>query len=69
MLTSLGESVEQDSGQLELEFLSGEAQGDAMLAELEDKLADEIEAGEITMETFQACDSGDEGEEDEDEVL
>lgn len=36
MLTSLGESVEQDSGQLELELLSGEAQGDAMLAELDE---------------------------------
>ena len=36
MLTSLGEVYEQDSGQLELELLSGEAQGDAMLAELDD---------------------------------
>ena len=70
ILTSLGESVEQDSGQLELELLSGEAQGDAMLAELEAKLAAEIEAGEITMETFQACDDGDEDEEEaEDELL
>ena len=70
MLTSLGEALVQDSGQLELELLSGEAQGDAMLAELEAKLAAEIEAGEITMETFQACDDGDEDEEEaEDELL
>ena len=34
MLTALGEVYEQDNGQLELELLSGEAQGDAMLAEL-----------------------------------
>ena len=66
MLTSLGESVEQDSGQLELELLFGEAQGDAMLAELEARLEQEIEAGEISMETFQACDEGDD---DEDELL
>ena len=68
MLTSLGESVEQDSGQLELELLSGEAQGDAMLAELEARIAAEIEAGEITMETFQACDN-ETLEESEDELL
>lgn len=35
MLTSLGEPLEQDSGQMELELLAGEAQGDAMLAELD----------------------------------
>lgn len=34
ILTSLGEVYEQDNGQLELELLSGEAQSDAMLAEL-----------------------------------
>ncbi len=34
ILTSLGEVYEQDNGQLELELLSGEAKGDAMLAEL-----------------------------------
>lgn len=68
MLTSLGESVEQDSGQLALELLSGEAAGDAMLAELEARLDAEIEAGEITLETFQACDN-ETLEEDEDELL
>ena len=36
ILTSLGEVYEQDNGQLELELLSGEAKGDAMLAELDD---------------------------------
>ena len=35
MLTSLGEPFAQDSGQMELELLAGEAQGDAMLAELD----------------------------------
>lgn len=68
MLTSLGESVEQDSGQLELELLSGEAQGDAMLAELEARIGAEIEAGEITLETFQACDN-EPLEESEDELV
>jgi hypothetical protein len=37
MLTSLGEPFVQDSGQMELELLAGEAQGDAMLAELDDE--------------------------------
>lgn len=70
MLTSLGESVEQDSGQLELELLFGEAAGDAMLAELEARLDAEIKAGEITMETFQACDNETlEESEDEDELV
>lgn len=69
MLTSLGEALVQGNGQLELELLSGEAQGDAMLAELEETLATEIEAGEITMETFQACDFGEADEEVEDELL
>ena len=68
ILTSLGESVEQDSGQLELELLSGEAAGDVMLAELEARLDAEIEAGEITMETFQACDN-ETLEEEEDEFV
>ena len=68
MLTSLGESVEQDSGQLELELLFGEAQGDAMLTELEARLDAEIEAGEITLETFQACDN-ETLEESEDEFV
>ena len=68
MLTSLGESVEQDSGQLELELLFGEAAGDAMLAELEARLDAEIEAGEITLETFQACDN-ETLEESEDELV
>jgi len=68
MLTSLGESVEQDSGQLELELLFGEAAGDAMLAELEAGLDAEIEAGEITLETFQACDN-ETLEESEDELV
>lgn len=68
ILTGLGESVEQDSGQLELELLSGEAAGDAMLAELEARLDAEIEAGEITMETFQACDN-EAAEESEDELV
>ena len=36
ILTALGEVYEQDNGQLELELLSGEAKGDAMLAELDD---------------------------------
>lgn len=35
MLASLGEPFTQDNGQLELELLSGEAQSDAMLAELD----------------------------------
>ena len=35
MLTSLGEPFVQDNGQVELELLAGEAQGDAMLAELD----------------------------------
>lgn len=47
ILTSLGEVYEQDNGQLELELLSGEAKGDAMLAELgeggEDEAAGEAE--------------------------
>ena len=48
MLTSLGEVYEQDNGQLELELLSGEAQGDAMLAELDEsgesgEAAEEVE--------------------------
>lgn len=68
MLTSLGESVEQDSRQLELELLFGEAAGDAMLAELEAGLDAEIEAGEVTLETFQACDN-ETLEESEDELV
>lgn len=50
ILTSLGEVYEQDNGQLELELLSGEAQSDAMLAELgeggesgEAEVAEEVE--------------------------
>lgn len=47
MLTSLGEVYEQDNGQLELELLFGEAQGDAMLAELDEdgeaEAAEEVE--------------------------
>ena len=68
ILTSLGEVYEQDNGQLELELLFGEAAGDAMLAELEARLDAEIEAGEITMETFQACDN-ETLEESEDELV
>lgn len=68
ILTSLGEVYEQDNGQLELELLFGEAQGDVMLAELEARLDAEIEAGEITMETFQACDN-ETLEESEDEFV
>ena len=69
MLTSLGEVYEQDNGQLELELLFGEAQSDAMLTELEDRISAEIEAGEISLETFQACDEGEPDEEDEDEFV
>ena len=42
MLTSLGEPFVQDNGQMELELLAGEAQGDAMLVELDEgEVADE----------------------------
>ncbi len=47
MLTSLGEPFAQDSGQMELELLAGEAQGDAMLAELDS----ESEAEELVEES------------------
>ena len=43
MLASLGKSFTQDSGQMELERLAGEAQGDAMLEELAVGNADEAE--------------------------
>ena len=47
ILTSLGEVCEQDNEQLELELLSGEAKGDAMLAELgEGSESGEAEAAE-----------------------
>ena len=48
MLTSLGEPLEQDNGQMELELLAGEAQGDAMLAELvsEAEAEEPVEEGE-----------------------
>lgn len=46
MLTSLGEPFVQDNGQMELELLAGEAQGDAMLAELDS----ESEAEELIEE-------------------
>lgn len=46
ILTSLGEVYEQDNGQLELELLSGEAQSDAMLAEL----GEDGESGEAAEE-------------------
>lgn len=52
MLASLGEVYEQDNGQLELELLSGEAQSDAMLAELDEdgesgEAAEEAEDGTL----------------------
>lgn len=46
MLTSLGEPLEQDNGQMELELLAGEAQGDAMLAELDEDEGSDVEATE-----------------------
>ena len=69
ILTSLGEALEQDSGQMELERLAGEAQGDAMLEELGTRLAREIEKGEISMETFEAIDRANNPEEFSHETL
>lgn len=46
MLTSLGEPFAQDSGQMELELLAGEAQGDVMLAELDGEAEKLIEESE-----------------------
>jgi hypothetical protein len=54
MLASLGKSFTQDSGQMELELLAGEAQGDAMLEELVN--FDLRRTGEISTETFEAID-------------
>jgi len=53
VLTSLGEPLEQDNGQMELELLAGEAQGDVMLAELDEAEAVEaVEAEEIEDEAL-----------------
>lgn len=46
MLTSLGEPFAQDSGQMELELLAGEAQGDVMLAELDGEAEELVEESE-----------------------
>lgn len=54
ILTSLGEVYEQDNGQLELELLSGEAKGEAMLEELMN--SDLERTGEIPAETSEAVD-------------
>ena len=61
MLASLGKSFTQDSGQMELELLAGEAQGDAMLEELVN--SDLERTGEISMETFKAIDRANNPEE------
>ena len=61
ILTSLGEVCEQDNGQLELELLSGEAKGDAMLEELVN--SDLERTGEISTETFEAIDRANNPEE------
>ena len=68
MLSSLGEVFMEEDGQLELDLLAGETTGDVMLQELEDTIEQEIEEGEISMETFQACDP-ETAEECEDEIL
>lgn len=67
VLTSLGEALEQDNGQLELELLAGEAQGDAMLEELVN--SDLSRTGEISMETFKAIDRANNPEEFSHELL
>lgn len=54
ILTSLGEPFTQDSGQMELELLAGEARGDAMLEELVN--SDLERTGKISTETFEAAD-------------
>lgn len=61
MLASLGESFTQDSGQMELELLAGEAQVDAMLEELVN--SDLEGTGEISTETFEAIDRANNPEE------
>ena len=61
ILTSLGEALEQDNGQMELELLAGEAQGDAMLEELVN--SDLEGTGEISTETFEAIDRANNPEE------
>ena len=67
MLLSLGLPYEQDNGQLELEFLSGEAQGDAMLEEL---INTDLEVdGQVSMETFEAIDRANNPEEFDHETV
>lgn len=61
MLASLGKSFTQDNGQMELERLAGEAQGDAMLEELVN--SDLERTGEISTETFEAIDRANNPEE------
>lgn len=67
MLTSLGEPFTQDSGQMELELLAGEAQGDAMLEELVN--SDLERTGQISKETFEAIDRASNPEEFSHEIL
>ena len=67
ILASLGEPFTQDNGQMELELLAGEAQGDAILDEL---INADLEAnGQISDETFEAIDRMHNPEEFNHEVL